>query len=448
MEGSNGRSEQNILNFLKAHGSNVAVLSLSECSWKFKFFAEILKCLPKLNRLQLVRTELLYPVDKVELQELRQLETIKIVLSFGYRRYHECLTKPNNMSTVASFNDLLRSQKHIKTLYILSEFGRVEDIDILQTLDGGMPFELEHLSLDFGNFESNDYSNLRRFLETQAPTITSLKLMGHYSTSIYKLVLANFKKLKSLRLPIDSLPKEATFYMQLEPNNSITTLELMEPIYFYWCCSHTTPGVLLPVVQRWFKAFIRCVPQVAELSLHARCCFEAISFMSQTLKELEKLTVRRIVNDRITKHYHSHFPNLVSLCVEDFEVDKHWMKFTRRNPQIRKLTVNYIRKDKTVDIADTIREFIDSIKPLQLDVLRMGSHRLIPISHALIKCGTFLSRWVIYWSDLECWINDEYVGSLADRLVDLQLIDRCFPTNRYEDGKIVLHLERELFFGC
>lgn len=432
-------NQKSLLNFLRVHGSNVVSLYLWDCCWKLTYFVEILKCLPKLNYLELMRSEVLGSVN-VDVPELKQLKTLIIVLSLGNRQFRS-LVNPNIRPkfSPANFYDLFRSQKHLKRLSIRSAFREVEDNAIFNELDRHMPFQLTHLSLKFGNVESTNCNNFLKFMETQSPTITSLELGGHFSKSLYELVLSNFKILKSLRLGIASLPIDERLYMQLKPNYSITTLILVEARKF-----HDSHETLVPTCPRWFKEFIRYVPNVTELTLHARCCLEATSFLSQNLRRLEKLTVQHIV-DLNALHLPLHFPKLLSLHIGDFEVDTNWQKFIRKNVQIKELAVNRIRKYGSVNMIGTIRELIESINPLNLDVVRIGTrHSLIPIRHSPIKCGTFFS----HWTDLECWIDGKYFGSLEDKLVDLNETEhgfhRRYPMRRFENGKTVIDLEYEL----
>lgn len=187
-------------------------------------FVEILNCLPKLNHLELVNTELYQWSENLAIESM-ELKSIKILAS---RTYHNC----SQDSTPASLNYLLKSQKHLKSLSIHSEYEGVAvgGKTFLQALDRSMPFQLTHLSLISRNLEFIDCNELFGFLESQTPTTTSLELRGPFPKVFYMLALSDFKKLKSLRLGIANLPKDETFYMQLEPNDSIITLTLLETI--------------------------------------------------------------------------------------------------------------------------------------------------------------------------------------------------------------------------
>lgn len=423
-------NEKRLLNFLKVRGPTVLHLCMSNCCWKLDFFREILKCLPNLNHLELVRSEIFGQVN-VELPELKQLATMKIDLSRGWFR-----GKFRSSVTLANYYDLLKSQKHLKRLSIRSVFRSVEDSVFLRELDMYIPFQLTHLSLKFGIVDSIDCRNFLKFLAMQSSTIISLELEGKFPQTVYELVFSNFKILKSLRLEMASFPTDETFYMQLEPNNSINTVTLVEMAEF--------PETLVSIRPKWFTEFIRHAPKVTDLSLLTDCCFEVISFLSYNLKEIKKLTVRRIL-DTIRLHLPIHFPKLLSLSVGDFEVNANWRNLVRKNPQIEELAVKSIRKDASVDMIDAIREFIDSINPLTFNILRIGErHYLLPIRHLPIKCGTRLS----HWTDLECWIDGDNFGSFEDKLLRLsstaEIFNRRYAVRRIEQGRCVIDLESKL----
>lgn len=357
--------DDRILAILEGNGSECVELVLDGCLWSMDFFVDILKCLPNLKQLKLFETHVHYEAD-VKVFELIQLKILQMFMSSG-RGILESLVAPN-LETIQlddfipythavpeHIKDFLKSKKNLKTLVIDSTVGYIDHLSKL--LDGSMPFQLTHLSFN-NNYHGLSENSFLKFMETQAATVNSLELHGPFNIHVYKLIFSTFTNLKSLSLHIGNLPKRISFYEELKKMKSVKKLSLRSGFIFeYDLC---------------FEAFIRCLPNITELKLCGDCDNKTIQFISSSLLNLEKLSIKHFVDFsdvQLPMHLHS-------LKIEELNIDKqlHWDKFTKNFSQITELFVNSISKiDRNIDDPiNFIRMFVKSLKSFKLQVLKIG----------------------------------------------------------------------------
>lgn len=407
-----------VAKIIKKKGCDIDELFLYDNTWSLKFFVAILNDLPKLKHLIVLNTDWKTDPEDVEFPELVQLKTLQIKYSFGFGLL-DCFLK-SNLQTIQirdchidpdSIKKLLKSQENLKTLALRFVGDYIENVQYLRILDETLPFKLTSLSLQFSRSFNNFLlvtDNLFKFIESQSQTLNSLESTGKFPNRFYELVLSKCKKLKSWRQATTDIPEDWTFKKQFEAKN-ITTLILVSTRNKF------TIADSYPV---FFEEFIRCVPNVTDLTVDDDCCNSAMKVLSSNLKQVEKLAIRGVIGPEYS--YAFQFPQLHTLNIRDLIPNSSWDEFIKSSTQLKELTVNVIPKG--VKPMVVIEKFIDSLKPLKLQKLCIGKrYPSIPIIQSTMKIFDGLpfrdDKLFNAWLDQEFWAEDKYFGLLKDKWV-------------------------------
>lgn len=441
-----------IIDIFQKHGSNVTKLFVFQsCLDRFDLFVDVLKCMPNVEQIILYQITTPCAASDVPpddaLPELMKLKTLELVESegsiikcFKRSKLHEfkllSYAYETQSMTQEPVLELLRSQSQLKTLALRSIDYGTSTLFQTDIMDGSVTFQLSELSLlDIKLRESpNDYSNLLKFLKPQAKTIKFLELGMKFPDAVYEFVFAKFKKLKSLRLMINELPKDMEFYERLEENQSIKKLIFMDS---------PPPNHLNNGCPPSLKEFIQHVPNVTDLTLLEYCDRGTLQFIASNLKNLKRLAVAYFSESIFGG---LQFPNLNILCVQKVDDDVDWDQFTKINPDITELVIHTGTFAGFSDWSETsINDFVEkATRNLRLQTLRIGSRfRANEHFYEIIReYGTELNVIDLHkacaldshimngipalrfhedddyilapFHDLEFWNEDDYEGRLPD----------------------------------
>ncbi|KAJ6644283.1 hypothetical protein Bhyg_09250, partial [Pseudolycoriella hygida] len=311
-------------------------------------FIEIIKCMPNVRHVKLF--DVGFPtshvafsstVDQKSLPEFAKLKILEAKnCSLDSIR---CFKRSPNLSefvlrdrwnetikhTVAL--EFLQSQNQLKSL-VLFDIGNTSAL-----LQPGVitndSVKCQLSQLYFINFSydvsQQSCSNLLGFLEMQAKSVEILRLRFGTPNSVYEFVFSKFENLKSLQLPIAEIGKEKELLKRLKVNKNINKL---------------FPLGSAKLESQCMKEFIRCVPNVIDLTLDGYYKKEMLEIIANNLT---KLTRVMLIGTRINHEYSGiRFHNLKTLRILNFDRRFDWEKFTKLNPITKLVNVGFSAKWK------------------------------------------------------------------------------------------------------
>lgn len=346
------------MEILRRHGLLVATLSLEYVYLdSIAEFAEILKCMPNLRQLIILKTTVTSTADvpaEEHLPELTKLKTLQ--MSASDYSILKCLktaklttikilhSKSNHSMDCKDLEAFLKSQDKLTTLAIRSIFYNKSMLFRTTNLSTSMPFQLTRLSLLYIHLEDdlqsapNNYKNLLKFLEPQAKTLMELELGHRFPGFVYQFVFAKMTNLKTLNVMMGQIPKQKEFFERLVVNRSINNLILKE-----------SPRRGSNSAQ-FYRDFLKCLPNVTSLTVMNECSQEIFEVIAQTMKKLETLRVSYGTGFDGVK-----FANLNSLLIEhEIEENFDWNQFTKANSRLAELTVGNDASSLNVNDIESI----------------------------------------------------------------------------------------------
>ncbi|KAJ6597979.1 hypothetical protein Bhyg_16206, partial [Pseudolycoriella hygida] len=381
-----GLGDTNVdIRIFRRHGRNVSKLTFSRTILQdLDYFIETIKCMPNLRQVKLFNVGIHDVASsstdgQQSLPEFVKLKTLEANCANDLIR---CFKRSPNLSefvlwdfskdtTVVEFN---QSQKQLKSL-VLYEIDNSSALLQPGVITNDSVSQL-YLNYDRLDKSQQSWNNLLGFLKMHAKSVEILRLGFGTPKSVYEFVFSKFENLKSLQLPIYEIAREKELLKQLKVNKSITQLFLI--------------GLSSKKEQmgsQCVKEFIRCVPNVTDLTLQHCYSKEFLEILAQNLVNL-----RRIIFYGNFKSEYSdiRFSNLKTLRSVDVEFNFDWEKFTKLNPHITELVVTGFNKDFAVEAFETLR------KNLKLQIFKISYDK-----YKYLHMPDDLMSGVPYW-----FIND------------------------------------------
>ncbi|CRK92308.1 CLUMA_CG005866, isoform A [Clunio marinus] len=354
-----------LVDIFEKHGNQVQLLTLYSCTINnMGIFCKILNAMLKLKKIVCLKTstENGLPTEFAEgnLPQLQKLETLELA-DCSYNMLG-CFEKAqiNTFKIYGSYNDekqdskilfhFLATQKYIKCLALRQLNEQNCQIFESPIKIENVPFKLKKLSLWNIKLREtpNDYNNLLKFLQFHSNTVEELELRTNYPSFIIEYIFSKFKRLSSLRIDGEIIPKDLSFYQRLEVNPSVKRLIIFCP----------------PKSSDTSKEFYKHIPNVETLVIVAGSV-SSMAIASSVFTRLKHLEVPHTYET-----FDNDFKRLSSLRI-DGEIMPEELNFYERleiNPSVKRLIIYFPRRSN-----DVIKEFYKHIPNVETLVIVAGS---------------------------------------------------------------------------
>lgn len=188
-----------------------------------------------------------------------------------------------------------------------------------------MNFPLKRLTLEKQtNFMSGE-SNALAFLERFSDTLEHLELYSHFERSFYALVFKNFRRLRSLQLSSENLPKDENFYKTLPIVASVKRLAV---------CMNSNED------EQFVQGIIGNLPNVETLIIEGPIQGNSfLKFVSNNLLKLKSLGIHKLGGNLFQDVKMFLSLRKVTLLQWVHISDENWNKMLVAMPNVQQLTI-------------------------------------------------------------------------------------------------------------
>lgn len=288
--------------------------------------------------------------------------------------------------------------------YQLFDFGNFEKLlkasskliclkthfNVFNKLNPGFPFQLKKI-VALGSFELTD--QIMKFLLSQAATVETFE--GECDDSeLHKLVLTEFKRLRTVKTNLDKLTASPDFYSNLEP------MPLLQEILSF--SGFSSESAMQAVLGKCPNLVKLVCTEDSDLS-------NRLTFIAKHSKRLQVLGVS------VIRETNAEFQCLEELIVATVGQTNNLISFLKLNPSIETLEIQLLSYSDllTVDVSSIITE--TKIKRLNLSGCKSGMEKVY--NEIQSKLGS--------WTTLK--LSDEYPESLQ---IDINRESRPRGTKR------------------
>lgn len=282
---------------------------------------------PLLESLELSDISLTSTEDKVEPAALPNLKSLRI----GSNCNEEILNHIDGAKKLTSLSILSLEDRDIVLPFLMKlpslESLVIGDRNLLENAALTLvPFRLKKfmirgLPINVAPFAEN----LKNFLKLHEATMQHLNIRTALDSEIHQTVFTQFKNLQSLRLNVDSLPTEKSFYYCMAPLTTVKTLKLHGRFR-----SHEVA-----------KLFISFFPAVEELDMSITTSLWSSKFLKVIAAHQPNLQHLSINN-----FFKGTPPNLLFKKLKSLQVNvltgSFWINFVLTNRTLEAITVNKI----------------------------------------------------------------------------------------------------------